>query len=71
MRTITFARHTGGIKDEVIEHEVPDLVFRSLTEYPLIRIGETIYQRDSRDRSVYFSIEVLNLTAQVVDKGMK
>lgn len=71
MAVIQLCRHTGALKDEVIELSVTSSAFKVITEHPLVTLNGVTYQRDSRDRSVYFDIEVMNLNPYVEDTGIK
>lgn len=60
---LTFARHTGGIKDEVTEHEVSRTEFQRLSVNEFITVGATTFQRYELGEhyATYLSIHPLRI----------
>lgn len=61
---ITFARHTGKLKDEVTDHNVNRMEFNRVTGNEFVQIGVDVYQRvELTDRyATYLSIHPLRLS---------
>lgn len=61
---ITFARHTGKIKDDVTEHEVSRHEFNRITGNEFVQIGVDTYQCYERTEysATYLSIHPLRLS---------
>ena len=61
---ITFARHTGKLKDDVTEHEVSRHEFARIAGNEFVQIGVDVYQRYelSEYTATYLSIHPLRLS---------
>lgn len=72
-KRVTLARHTGSLKDEVIEIEIEMSLrdFRNFTDNVIIKVRGVYYMRDGRDRSVYFDIKIPDLTLALEIAGIK
>lgn len=69
---IQLCKHVKGrLPDEVLELDLSSGDYKRITEHPLVSVQGTTYMRDGRDRSVYFDVEVLDLTTYLEFSGMK
>lgn len=61
---VTFARHTGALKDEVTDHDVNHVEFKRITANEFVQIGVDVYQRyELTDRyATYLSIHPMRIT---------
>lgn len=61
---ITFARHTGKLKDDVTEHEVSRHEFNRIAGNEFVQIGVDVYQCYERTEytATYLSIHPLRLS---------
>lgn len=61
---VTFATHTGGIKDDVKDHDVNRMEFNRIVANEFVQIGVNTYQRvELTDRyATYMSIHPLRIS---------
>ncbi len=69
--TITLARHTGQIKDEVTECDVNRMEFARITGNEYLSIGSDVYVKaeQSDNTAVYMSIHPLRLSLSVLARN--